>query len=85
MLQQACHKDQYWVHYSIFINDLIHVTDKLKCIMYADDTSIYLKLEDFDPVTRERDINSDLDKIKLWLKLNNLSLNVKKDKICNLQ
>ena len=53
--------------------------------MYADDTSIYLKLEDFDPVTRERDINSDLDKIKLWLKLNNLSLNVKKDKICNLQ
>ena len=69
--------------FSIFINDLIHVTDKLKFIMYADDTTIYFSLEDFDPATRERDINSELEKINIWLKLNKLSLNVKK-KICNL-
>ena len=38
--------------FSIFINDLIHVRDKLKCIMYADDTIIYFNLEEFDPATR---------------------------------
>ena len=56
------------------------MTDKLKFIMYADDTTIYFSLEDFDPATRERDINSELVKINLWLKLNKLSLNVKKTK-----
>ena len=66
--------------FSIFINDLIHVTEKSKCIMYADDTTIYFNLEDFDPATIERDINSELEKINVWLKLNKLSLNVKKTK-----
>ena len=70
--------------FSIFTNDLIHVTEKLKFIMYADDTTIYFNLEDFDPATIEKDINSELEKINVWLKLNKLSLNVKKT-ICNLQ
>ena len=48
--------------------------------MYADNTTIYFSLEDFDPATRERDINSELEKINIWLKLNKLSLNVKKTK-----
>ena len=39
--------------FSIFINDLIHVTDKLNFIMYAYDTTIYFSLEDFDPATRK--------------------------------
>ena len=34
--------------FSICINDLITVSDKLKFIMYADDTTIYFNLEDFD-------------------------------------
>ena len=66
--------------FSIFINDLIHVTKKLQFIMYADDMTIYFNLEDFDPVTIERDINSELENINVWLKLNKLSLNVKKTK-----
>ena len=45
--------------------------------MYADDTTIYFNLEIFYPTTREKDITSELDKINLWLKINNLSLNVK--------
>ena len=65
--------------FSIFINDLIHVTENLKFIMYADDTTIYFSLEDFDPATRERYINSEVEKINLWLKLNKLSLNLKKN------
>ena len=67
--------------FSICINDLITVSNKLKFIMYADDTTIYFNLEDFDPYNLERDINNDLEKITLWLKMNKLSLNVQKTKL----
>ena len=67
--------------FSICINDLITVSNKLKCIMYADDTTIYFNLEDFDPYNLERDINNELEKITLWLKMNKLSLNVQKTKL----
>ena len=49
--------------FSIFIHDFIHVTDKLKCISFADDTTTYLNFDDFDPATRERDINSEFENI----------------------
>ena len=49
--------------------------------MYADDTTIYFNLEDFDPYNLERDINNELEKITLWLKMNKLSLNVQKTKL----
>ena len=63
MLQQVCHKDQKGpLLFRTFANDLIYVTDKLKFIMYADDTIIFFTLEDFDPATRERDINSEFGK-----------------------
>ena len=51
--------------FSICINDLITVSNKLKFIMYADDTTIYFNLEDFDPYNLERDINNELEKITL--------------------
>ena len=49
--------------------------------MYVDDTTIYFNLEDFDPYHLKRDINNELEKIMLWLKMNKLSLNVQKNKI----
>ena len=67
--------------FSICINDLITVSNKLKFIMYADDTTIYFNLEDFDPYNLERDINNELEKITIWLKMNKLSLNVQKTKL----
>ena len=42
--------------FSILISDLIHTSDKCKFIMYADDTTIYFNLEDFDPETLNNDI-----------------------------
>ena len=33
--------------FSIYINDLIMVSNKLNFIMYADDTTMYFDLEDF--------------------------------------
>ena len=62
--------------FSICINDLITVNDKLKFIMYADDTTIYFNLEDFDRYNLEQDITNELENITLWLKRNKLSLNV---------
>ena len=67
--------------FSICINDLIISSTKLKFLMYADDTTIYFNLEDFDPECVETEINNELEKVNLWLKLNKLSLNIKKTKL----
>ena len=67
--------------FSICINDLITISDKLKFIMYADDTTIYFNLEDFDRYNLEQDITNELENITLWLKRNKLSLNVQKTKL----
>ena len=66
--------------FSICINDLITISNLLKFIMYADDTTIYFNLEDFDLYHLKRDINNELEKITLWLKRNKLSLNVQETK-----
>ena len=42
--------------FSIYINDLIKVSNKLNFIMYADDT-IYFDLEDFEKDSLEHQIN----------------------------
>ena len=67
--------------FSICINDLITASDKLKFLMYADDTTIYFNLEDFDSQNTEADINAELEKVNTWLKLNKLSLNAQKTKL----
>ena len=65
--------------FSILINNLIHTSDKCKFIMYADDTTIYFNLENFDPETLNNEINSELEKISTWLKMNKLSLKTQKN------
>ena len=50
--------------FSIYINDLITVSDRLNFLMYADDTTIYFNL-DFDNVTKETDINRELEKVNI--------------------
>ena len=47
--------------FSIYINDLITISDRLNFLMYADDTTIYFNLEDFDNLTKETDINRELE------------------------
>ena len=49
--------------FSICINDLITASDKLKFLMYADDTTIYFNIEDFDSQNTEADINAELEKV----------------------
>ena len=66
--------------FSIYINDLPKTCPKFHCIMYADDTTLYSVLENFESNDVEREINCELDKVNLWLKANKLSLNVTKTK-----
>ena len=66
---------------SIYINDLINVSNRLNFLMYADDTTIYFNLEEFDNLNKEGDINGELEKVNTWLKLNKLSLNAQKTKL----
>ena len=63
--------------FSIYINNLIISSTKTKFLMYVDDTTIYFNMEDFDPKCVETEINNKLER-DLWLKLNKLSLNIKK-------
>ena len=49
--------------------------------MYADDTTIYFNLEDFDSNNFEFEINGELQKVSMWLKKNKLSLNLDKTKL----
>ena len=48
--------------------------------MYADDTTLYFNLEDIDSVDMNDNINTHLEKINVWLKLNKLTVNVSKTK-----
>ena len=67
--------------FCIYINDLIAASDKLNFLMYADDTTIYFNIEDFGQQNTEVEINTELEKVNTWLRLNKLSLNAQKNEI----
>ena len=60
----------------IYINDVPNCSDKLKFILFADDTSILFKTK--DPPSCISLLNDELDFLSTWFKANKLSLNVKK-------
>ena len=66
--------------FSILINDLVNCSTKFQFLMYADDTTIFFNLNDFPVINREVEINSELEKVNTWLKLNKLAINVDKSK-----
>ena len=47
--------------FSIYINNVICTSNKCKFIMYADETTIYFNLEDFDPDNVSNEINNELE------------------------
>ena len=48
--------------------------------MLTDDTTIYFNVYGFPAIDRETVINTELNKIGTWLKLNKLTMNVDKSK-----
>ena len=65
----------------IYINDLPHCTKYLKLILFADDTTGYLTRSKNENIGNL--VNSDLERINMWLKANKLTLNVDKTHACH--
>ena len=65
----------------IYINDISKVSKLFYPIIYADDTTLSATLGTFgNSDDQSENINSELNKINIWLKLNKLSLNISKSK-----
>ena len=60
----------------IYINDLPNISNILNFYLFADDTNIYYESSSLDNL--ERTVNSELNKLFLWLNVNRLSLNIDK-------
>ena len=60
----------------IYINDLPHASSKLAFYLFADDTNIYYEAESLAQL--QSVVNRELKKVKMWLDVNKLSLNIDK-------
>ena len=60
----------------IFTNDLPSVLDKSKCILFADDTTVYYSSDDIADLIES--IQQDLSRMYEWFCANKLSLNIAK-------
>ena len=62
----------------IYINDMVHSSELIQFIQFADDTTLITNLNNED--TRNESINYELAIFHNWLKANKLSINVNKTK-----
>ena len=60
----------------IYMNDICNVSDVLSIILYADDTSLIAKHNNICDLCEL--LNTELEKLSIWLRSNKLSLNVQK-------
>ena len=64
------------VLFLLYINDITRCTDKLKFLLFADDTTIYIQGHDLNLI--KNTLNSELKKVSNWIKSNELTLNISK-------
>ena len=62
--------------FNIYINDLCNVSSMLRCVLFADDTTIICSKYDLKELCTE--VNNELNKVSDWFNINKLSLNVNK-------
>ena len=67
----------------LYINNLCYTSEKLKYILFADDTNLLYSNSDINALIKIT--NAELCTISCWFKLNKLSLNIKKLTICCLE
>ena len=60
-----CFLEHYFL-IGVLINDIVNSSRKFSFLMHADDTTIYLNLEDFPAINREQEINRELEKFNIW-------------------
>ena len=64
--------------FNLYINDLCSVSNKLKCVLFADDTNMFCTGEDIQQLMMM--LRTEMYKYKLWFDRNKLSLNLSKTK-----
>ena len=62
----------------LYINDMANVSSLLFCILFADDTSVFINGKNIDQLFEI--MNRELEKLLKWMFVNKLSLNVQKTK-----
>ena len=60
----------------IYINDIVNTSLVLNDVLFADDTNLFASHTNLDTLINI--LNKELDKVSNWLKVNKLSLNIKK-------
>ena len=65
-----------YILFILYINDLANVSDKLKFILFADDTNVFVSGKNIKNVCDV--LNKELENMYIWFKVNKLSLNVSK-------
>lgn len=60
----------------LYINDICNVSQKLKFILFADDTNVFYSGKDIKEICDV--ISGELEKLNLWFQVNKLSLNINK-------
>ena len=63
----------------LYINDICNISEKLSCILFADDTNIFTTGKNLLELSYL--VNSELSCINEWIQINKLSLNVLKTKL----
>ena len=67
---------KYVVIFIIDINDFSRASDKLFCILYADDTSVFIEGYEYDKLIKI--MNNEMKKVDIWLQANGLVINLEK-------
>ena len=60
----------------IYINDIVNTSSVLNYVLFADDTNLFASRKNLDTLINI--LNKELDKVSNWLKVNKLSLIIKK-------
>ena len=60
----------------VYVNDLCNVSSIVECLLYADDTSLYVTGSNINEMIQC--MNNELERIVQWLNVNKLTLNVQK-------
>ena len=58
------------------MNDFSRASDLLFTILFADDTSVFLEGQNYNQIIDC--LNTELEKVDIWLKANKLTINIKK-------
>lgn len=71
---------QYQAHklFILYINDICRVSMILKLVLFADDTDVFCSEENLQQLLEV--VTTEMSKLKRWLKINKLSLNLNKTK-----